>query len=90
MTDYLVTESDDQLITEHGDAFVADGYVTCAWPTLDEVKIELGILVPDDDSFLQRQINTTVNSIEKYLGRRIPGQVDREVFRITQCDLTIV
>ena len=84
---YLLTEDDDNLTTERGDLLVADWLTTCEWPTLEEVKAELGILVPDDDAYLQRHINATVNSIENYLGRKVPAQVETYLFRLTDCDV---
>ena len=86
---YLITEADDNLATEQDQSLIADWLTTCEWPTLEEVKAELGILVPDDDAYLQRAINATVNSIEAYLGRKVPAQVETHLFRLTDCDAAL-
>lgn len=82
----LTTEVGDYLLTERSDYILADYFEQCDWPTLEEVKLELGIVGSDDDDFLQRQIDTTVESIESYCGRKIPLQVDHQEFSVTLCD----
>jgi len=86
---YLLTEDDNILATESGNQIVADSYETCSWPTLEEVKLELGVTGTDDDIFLQRQINATISSMESYCGRKLNLQVDTETFHITECDRSI-
>ena len=83
---YLLTEAADNLVTENSNLILADYFVTCGWPTLAEVKLELGSA---DDVYLQRQINATIASIEKYIGRKLPREVDDETFHVTLCDTAI-
>ena len=83
---YLLTEADDNIVTENSNLIIADSYETCGWPTLAEVKLELGSA---DDVYLQRQINATIASIEKYIGRKLARAVDEEIFHITLCDTSI-
>lgn len=84
----LLETGTEVLATEDGLTLVVERE-QCLWPTLEEVKTELGVITPDDDAFIQRQINATINSIEKYLGRKVPLQTDTEVFRISECDKQI-
>jgi len=86
---YLLTEAGDYLLTEQGDKILLDSFATCDWPVLDDVKAELGVVVITYDAYIQRQIDATVQSLEKYLGRKIPAQVDSETFRITATDKNI-
>jgi len=56
------------------------------WPTLAEVKAYLGIVVPDDDDYLQMQMDATVLAIENYCGRWFEAKDDIEQFRLTDFD----
>jgi hypothetical protein len=82
------TEGGDNLVTESGIS-IGRERESCQWPTLVEVKADLGITVPDDDAFLQRNLNASIAAIENYLGRKVPLQVDAEYFRLTDCDKRI-
>jgi len=61
----------------------------CEWPTLEEVKAELGITGTEQDAFLTRSIAASIGAIEGYVHRKLPQQLESETFYITDCDKCI-
>lgn len=86
MSDYLLTEAGDTLVTERGNNIELDVFEVCDWPTLAVVKSTLGIATSTDDVYIQRQMDITENEIENYLGRYIPMQVQTDTIRGIECN----
>ena len=86
MSDYLLTESGDTLVTERGNYIVYDSFTEIDWPLLADVKTYLNISGTADDTYLQRHIYATIEAIEGYLGRQIPLQVQTDTIRPIESD----
>ena len=86
MSDYLLTETGDTLITERSNPITLDLFQTCDWPVLADIKTFLDISSTQDDTFLQRHINAVTQTIEGYLGRSIPMQVQTDTIRPIESD----
>ena len=86
MSNYLLTEAGDTLITERGNSIAYDFFEVCAWPDLAEIKTFIGITVTTYDAFLQRHIYAVTESIESYLDRSIPMAVQTDIIRPIESD----
>ena len=86
MSDYLLTEADEFLVTERGNSLEVDAFESCDWPLLADVKTFLDISNTASDTYLQRHIYATIEMIEGYLGRNVPMQVQTQTIRPIESD----
>lgn len=83
---YLLTETDDTLITENNTKIIIHPTTLCYWPTVQDVKDYLGITDNTQDAFIQSSIDATSQSIETYLDRKIPLQYQVDTYRKSDFD----
>ena len=86
MSNYLLTEADDTLVTERSNPIAYDYFDEIDWPVLADVKTFLSISGTADDTYLQSHIYASIEAIEGYLGRQIPLQVQTDTIRPIESD----